>query len=61
MYDEKLLTAFEADLVPLVSAGHLLLGGIDGSPALGALGRVRHLERHLGTSSSTVLQYSSEV
>lgn len=41
------LTAFEALLVPLLSAGHTLLGGVDRLCALGALGDLGRGERHL--------------
>ncbi len=41
------LTALEADLVVLESARHLLLRGVDGAVALGALGCRGDLERHL--------------
>ena len=40
------LTALEAHLVPLVATGHLLLGRVHVPVALGALGRLRSLERH---------------
>lgn len=40
--------AFEAHLVELEAAGHLLLGGVYGLAAFGALGVVSWLERHLG-------------
>ncbi len=57
------LTAFEAHLVPLVAAGHLLLGGVDGAVTLGALGSFDHFEWHLhalkeSTSSSVELKIS---
>ena len=41
-----ILTALEADFVELVTAGHLLLGGVDRSAALWALGRLWNLEGH---------------
>lgn len=40
--------AFEAHLVELEATGHLLLGGVYGLAAFGALGVVSWLERHLG-------------
>ena len=41
-----ILTALEADLVELVSAGHLLLCRVHGLVADRALGRLGRLERH---------------
>ena len=47
-----MLTAFEAHLVELEATSHLLLGGVDGLAAFGALGVLDWLERHLGLWSS---------
>lgn len=41
-------TTNEAGLVPLVASSQHLFGGIDGLAALGALGMLNGLERHLG-------------
>lgn len=45
-------TANEAGLVPLVPGSQHLLGGIDRLAALGALGMLDGLERHLRRSTS---------
>lgn len=42
------LTALEASFVPFVSTGDSFLGGVDRLAALGALGVLSWLERHLG-------------
>lgn len=57
-------SAFEASLVPFVSTGDSLLGGVHRLAALGALWVLSWLERHLGWFSFLALMgsiYSSRI
>lgn len=45
--NQRLRTAFEALLVPLLAASHAFLGSVDRLLALGTLGNLRRGERHL--------------